>query len=62
MPNFYLLYKQQNEVKLKNLNQSTTETIKEDIIQREKDIWQQEQKIQNVMFQRIYERRMKRQV
>ena len=31
-------------------------------MQREKYIWQQEQEIQNVVFQRIYARRMNKKV
>ena len=55
-------YKQQNEDKQKDLNQPNIEAIREDIMQREKNIWQQEQEIQNVVFQRIYARRMNKKV
>ena len=54
--------KQQNEVRLEDFNQSAIEAIREVKIQREKDIWQQEQKIQNIVFQSIYERRMNKKV
>ena len=39
-----------NKVGLKDLNHSIAETIREDVVQREQDILQQEQKIQSTIF------------
>ena len=49
---------QKYESRLKNLRESKTEVIKEDKIQKEKDIWKQEKNIQKIVIGRIYGKRM----
>ena len=53
---------QPNKIRPKNLSQPIDETIRTDLIKREKEIRQQECNIQSIIFSRIYEKNLNQKV